>query len=485
MLGEDQWALFDSLQDNVLEVDLSDLDLEVKLPEVNSSWMADDSFPVLYESLSTQQSPQFSPSSVKSSEDLNCSNDSLPDSFIYPVEFSVTNNEATVIELVTLDEKVTSKEQQPQLTVPSSPPLQSAKKQVYDLSPVKTQTFRLLREVERDPGCLATLLHLPTSANVQHQITTNSTSQSELLEQKPIVPAPAIVAKKSPPTSSPLAQISEPITTTKPSSISTTAASPPTRKKPASKRRFLCPEAGCGKSYTTQNHLRIHQRSHTGFKPYVCTYGQGCTKAFATNYSLKAHSRVHTGDRPYKCSEEACGKGFKTSGDLQKHLRIHSGVRPFSCKDCGKSFTTSNILKVHTRTHTGERPYECEECGKAFASRTNLKNHVRIHSGERPYSCSYPECERRFTEYSSLFKHQLVHEKKVACGRCKKEFRGHAQMREHVKTAHPESESKETGRRGEICSPSSAKFPKISRDSPSPPTSRLQFSSQKKSAVSC
>lgn len=47
-------------------------------------------------------------------------------------------------------------------------------------------------------------------------------------------------------------------------------------------------------------------------------------------------------------------------------------------------------------------------CGKAFASATNYKNHIRIHSGEKPYVCSIENCGRRFTEYSSLYKHHLV-----------------------------------------------------------------------------
>lgn len=161
-----------------------------------------------------------------------------------------------------------------------------------------------------------------------------------------------------------------------------------------------------------------------------------------------------------------------------------SGEKPFLCpyEDCGRSFRTSNICKVHMRTHTGEKPYHCSEpgCNRSFASATNYKNHSRIHTGtlalrfksmkhtpfssslsnrlqyhfsfsspgERPYVCTIPGCDKRFTEYSSLYKHQVVHTpcKPYECGHCGKTYKQISTLALHKRTAHKDSEPVEEER---------------------------------------
>ncbi|XP_040472335.1 zinc finger protein 76 [Falco naumanni] len=212
-----------------------------------------------------------------------------------------------------------------------------------------------------------------------------------------------------------------------------------------SSKAFRCGYKGCGRLYTTANHLKVHERAHTGDRPYTCVF-PSCGKGFTTGYSLKSHMRTHTGEKPYKCPEDMCSKAFKTSGDLQKHIRTHTGERPFKCSfvGCGRSFTTSNIRKVHMRTHTGERPYMCPEpsCGRGFTSATNYKNHMRIHTGEKPYMCTVPDCGKRFTEYSSLYKHHVVHThcKPYTCNSCGKTYRQTSTLAMHKRSSHGELE---------------------------------------------
>ncbi|KAJ7999491.1 hypothetical protein DPEC_G00194980 [Dallia pectoralis] len=215
-------------------------------------------------------------------------------------------------------------------------------------------------------------------------------------------------------------------------------------------KTFHCVHEGCGRLYTTAHHLKVHERAHSGVRPYRCDVPM-CGKAFATGYGLKSHLRTHTGEKPYKCPEDMCFKAFKTSGDLQKHVRTHTGEKPFRCpfEGCGRSFTTSNIRKVHIRTHTGERPYMCHEpsCGRGFASATNYKNHMRIHTGEKPYLCTVPGCGKRFTEYSSLYKHHVVHThcKPYTCNHCGKTYRQTSTLAMHKRTTHGDFEATSNG----------------------------------------
>merc|ERR1719233_1100455 len=140
--------------------------------------------------------------------------------------------------------------------------------------------------------------------------------------------------------------------------------------------KTICPK--CGKKYSTVTHMKVHFRTHTGEKPYICPY-TGCAKEFTVGYSLRAHIRVHTGDRPYICTE--CTKKFKTSSDLNKHRRTHTKERPYVCNLCHKSFTTADIREVHIRTHTGEKPFKCdvEHCDKAFTEHSSLSKHRKVH----------------------------------------------------------------------------------------------------------
>ncbi|GFY73182.1 sal-like protein 1 [Trichonephila inaurata madagascariensis] len=49
-----------------------------------------------------------------------------------------------------------------------------------------------------------------------------------------------------------------------------------------------------------------------------------------------------------------CQKPFSSASALQIHNRTHSGEKPFKCVVCGRAFTTKGNLKVHMNTHMAQ-----------------------------------------------------------------------------------------------------------------------------------
>ncbi|XP_054734572.1 protein snail-like [Anastrepha obliqua] len=94
----------------------------------------------------------------------------------------------------------------------------------------------------------------------------------------------------------------------------------------ASKQGHLC--IYCGKVYSRKYGLKIHIRTHTGFKPLKCKF---CLRPFGDPSNLNKHVRLHmqsnVGSTPiegYKCT--LCNKTLARRRDLQRHIESrHAG----------------------------------------------------------------------------------------------------------------------------------------------------------------
>lgn len=106
-----------------------------------------------------------------------------------------------------------------------------------------------------------------------------------------------------------------------------------------------------------------------------------CNKVFTSHKALKIHQRIHSGEKPFQC--HLCEAAFTQRCHLSDHQHTHTGAQPYACNYCDQFFTTQSSRRRHERRihkiGVFVKDHECSVCCFKFSTKYSLDRHLRRH----------------------------------------------------------------------------------------------------------
>ncbi|XP_048486008.1 zinc finger protein 845 [Plutella xylostella] len=134
----------------------------------------------------------------------------------------------------------------------------------------------------------------------------------------------------------------------------------------------------CGKKFISQRLLLMHCRARHGYeKTDKCSY---CDYRASNAEQVKIHERLHTGEKPFCCSH--CGAAFHRRSSYLQHVAIHLPEKSVQCDQCHARFKSVTLMRIHKNRHRQPQySYKCYICNNSFARKRNVVRHLqRIHA---------------------------------------------------------------------------------------------------------
>ena len=174
------------------------------------------------------------------------------------------------------------------------------------------------------------------------------------------------------------------------------------RRKPIVNRQCTV----CNKVFSSAARLRIHERIHTGERPFSCQY---CQKTFSHQYVKKKHELIHQRKDRFTCS--LCNEPIRLGGYLVRHMmdnhklspeaakimanKLQSAITQDNSASTSASAASHRLRPSRPRVHAEKEPveaytqilvdglveYECNICTGRYSYRKEIQDHVHYVHG--------------------------------------------------------------------------------------------------------
>lgn len=189
----------------------------------------------------------------------------------------------------------------------------------------------------------------------------------------------------------------------------------------------------CGETYEDPKQLMKH-RYNVHRTPHQ-------TPAAAANAAINPASATTTPEEPkgsFQCSD--CSRVFETPRQLQKHkYNVHKTIRKVPVNVMGgESPSSGESLKP---TFHYSYTFDCELCGERAASKTERWKHCfKKHRDDTRLCCEFPDCKKVMPTQSFKKEHELYHEQQgkfpICCEICSKLWTSKVEFWKHVSGVH-------------------------------------------------